>query len=955
MKIITQETLINSLNISRDSDILFLLGAGCSINSGCMAASKLVLEFKRRLYCAKYGIHYDDTTLINDVFFAEKLKEEFDDSSVDNPYSYYFEKCFPNSVERNIFIKEKFEAIKPSYGYLCFAHFLIEHKVKHVLTTNFDKLIEKAILKINDKYDFTVTSDNLHPVLSADINIVKLHGDYNYDGLKNTEEELKALSENLQRNILAINTRKIVVMGYSGQDNSVMSLLNKIVNLKPGVEIVWCNVVALDDNNEKVKEFLRLPCCSYCQIKGFDGLFEKLYKVYGRSNISIDKEYENIRNDNFILNVNHQPEEIVFNCNFLQESPSVYRVKYAIDSVSLKKINEESNLYIDKYKEYMYFTGCKEEFSKILNIPLNLIELVDLCEQKIPLVKKCKIIKEIIKQSKKKQGYKIFKDNIYIDSDNSIKTGLHINIEIFDGKICLITNVNYFVCSQGIRDVQKYEINRLKSNLYASKNYELRLQLINKILGIDLCFEYFGSKVAFSSMFMGNKSGGLFAEHYNCSLEPAMRGEKYKSTNQIKILTEYGPRKTLFTLDKIKVGVFCAEENKAQLKTYLKNLIEGTSIKGSDIIPKYNGFETTFNKRIEVIYDALPQFYAEKICAREDFDIDKFAAFCVRGIEKMYNERQIDIALIYVGDNFKNYRTSDGKDLHDIIKLTCANRYKTQFLEEKTINSIDNINKKILNLAIGIYTKTIGMSWYPDVYSKDTLFLGISFGVDSEGINVGCSQMFDGAGRGMQLIISQVSDKHRQNQYLSQKEAYDLGVKIRATYYRTSKINELKRIVIHRADPFRSEEIEGFKKAFEGIDDFALIQITDYTFFNSYRFSNGKCFGYPVKRGTVIKTSKDTAYVWTDGSVNNSDILDGKTYRNNKRGMGKPLKIRKFYGKTSINEVVDDLMYLTKMDFNSSDVIYSKLPVTLKYSKIVCDLLKQGKIEDDLISFEYVM
>ena len=90
--------------------------------------------------------------------------------------------------------------------------------------------------------------------------------------------------------------------------------------------------------------------------------------------------------------------------------------------------------------------------------------------------------------------------------------------------------------------------------------------------------------------------------------------------------------------------------------------------------------------------------------------------------------------------------------------------------------------------------------------------------------------MFDGAGRGMQLIISQVSDKHRQNQYLSQKEAYDLGVKIRATYYRTSKINELKRIVIHRADPFRSEEIEGFKKAFEGIDDFALIQITDYTF-----------------------------------------------------------------------------------------------------------------------------
>lgn len=164
----------------------------------------------------------------------------------------------------------------------------------------------------------------------------------------------------------------------------------------------------------------------------------------------------------------------------------------------------------------MYFIGSKEEIFKILNTPMNLIELVDLCEQKIPLVKKCKIIKEIIKQYKKKQGYKIFKDNIYVDSDNSIKTGLHINIENFDGKICLITNVNYFVCSQGIRDAQKHEINRLKSNLYASKNYDLRLQLINKIFGGDLCFEYFDSKVAFSSVSMGNKIGGLFAEHYNC-------------------------------------------------------------------------------------------------------------------------------------------------------------------------------------------------------------------------------------------------------------------------------------------------------------------------------------------------------------------------------------------------------------------------------------------------------
>ena len=104
-----------------------------------------------------------------------------------------------------------------------------------------------------------------------------------------------------------------------------------------------------------------------------------------------------------------------------------------------------------------------------------------------------------------------------------------------------------------------------------------------------------------------------------------------------------------------------------------------------------------------------------------------------------------------------------------------------------------------------------------------------------------------------------------------------------------------------------------------------------------------------------MKASNDVAYIWTDGSVVEGDVSNGKTYRNSKRGMGRPLKVKKFYGNISINQVANDLMYLTKMDFNSSDVLYSKLPVTLKYSRTVCDLIKEGNFEDELISFEYIM
>ena len=82
----------------------------------------------------------DDSTLINDEHFNKILNEEYP-SNMRNPYSYYFEKCFPNPSDRNKFIKECFLNVSPSYGYLCFADYLIRNKIKTVLTTNFDNLI----------------------------------------------------------------------------------------------------------------------------------------------------------------------------------------------------------------------------------------------------------------------------------------------------------------------------------------------------------------------------------------------------------------------------------------------------------------------------------------------------------------------------------------------------------------------------------------------------------------------------------------------------------------------------------------------------------------------------------------------------------------------------------------------------------------------------------------------
>lgn len=188
MRKYTQEELIRHLNLAKGTDLVFMLGAGCSIESGCMPANKLVLEFKKRIYCAQHGLKLNDNSLINDEAFVKEVDKELP-SNMANPYSYYFEKCFPNSLDRSKFIKENFQNISPSYGYYCFANYLIKNSIKIVLTTNFDSLVEKAVKKLDENYDMAFVSDAITPTLNNKLTVFKLHGDYNYDKLRNTEEE----------------------------------------------------------------------------------------------------------------------------------------------------------------------------------------------------------------------------------------------------------------------------------------------------------------------------------------------------------------------------------------------------------------------------------------------------------------------------------------------------------------------------------------------------------------------------------------------------------------------------------------------------------------------------------------------------------------------------------------------------------------------------------------------
>lgn len=952
MRIFDEIKLINKMAIAKHGDIAFLLGAGCSISSGCMSSKELVAEFKKRLYCAKHGVSYSDSFLVNDERLLDLIDKEYP-SNMPNPYAYYFEECFPDSLDRSKFIKSSFLESSPSYGYLCFADYLISNQISFVLTTNFDNLIEKSIKRLSENYDLTTRTEAILPLQESNLQIIKLHGDYNYDHLRNTNKELASLSGEFVQSLIAMKLKCLVVIGYSGTDDSIMNLLGELA--KRDVELIWCGIEDLSGCNKRILNLLNVnEISSYCRIENFDQLFSKLYKFSGRNNATIEQKVGTIKNNLFDLISNHKPERLISNANRLISNPFCYLFhrKISADAVSdfLKKTRD---CYVLQNKECFYVVGnietacCFFGFSRAEGLKSQI------CNLEINALLKCKLIKEIIKISCRSNGILVYHDNLYVNQISAIKEGLKISVELFDEKFCLLTNVNYFCVDEKNEINYKTSINRLKSKLFTKQNYEKRKELIGSVFHNSLKFEAFGCAVEFDPHEIEKCAED---GNYNCSAEPLMTVDHAESVNQIRLINNYGPRETAFSEEIIRVAVICPEEDRQKLRCFLNQIVYGTgrSAESDSIVPKFRGFSAVFHKQLNFIATGF-SFSKSQIFNSKYNSPEAFGSFCVKAIAKCY-ENNVDLVLLYIPSAFSKFKHEENFDLHDYIKLHCANKFKTQLLEERSIDLPDDINKRIFNLSVAIFTKTIGMPWYPKNYSKDTLFLGMSFGVDAKGVVVGCSQMFDGAGRGMQLIVSQVSDKHRKNQFLSEDEAYKLGLKILTTYYKSGKITPLKRIAIHRCSPFRSEEIAGFRKAFEGIDNFDLVQISDYCSFNCYPFRNGDCKSYPSLRGTAIKKTKSSAYVWTDGSIVSNEVLSGgRTYRNSKKGMGRPLEIRKFYGKSNVNQIVDDLLFLTKMDFNSCDVLFSKYPVTIKYSQIVCDILKQGPIEDELINFVYIM
>lgn len=202
------------------------LGAGASKSSGVPLASEMIAEWRKMAFNEAGPPNVD---------FESWCKEDEQQAWFGKPeeYSILFEKLFPDERARQRYMEAKIEGASPSWGYLYLANLMQYGFFNICFTTNFDDLLHQALSTYAGYNPIVCSADSQVmsiSIMSRRAKIIKLHGDYLFKKLKNTCEELKQLDPNMAAKLGEFaKVCGMVVLGYNGQDVSIMSILEELL------------------------------------------------------------------------------------------------------------------------------------------------------------------------------------------------------------------------------------------------------------------------------------------------------------------------------------------------------------------------------------------------------------------------------------------------------------------------------------------------------------------------------------------------------------------------------------------------------------------------------------------------------------------------------------------------------------------------------------------------------
>lgn len=225
----------------RAPNIMWFLGAGTSAAAGIPTANNMIWDFRRTIYCSTQRVPVRNCPDLGDPSLRARLRSFFEARGAfppegsDEEYAAYFEAAYPNEADRRRYLQRAVESAVPSYGHVALAALAKLDKARTIWTTNFDRMVEDAIVSVFGSSGKLVVAalDNADLAKQAIDEsrfplLVKLHGDFHSRRLKNTDAELRNQDGRLRAALVdACKRNGLAVVGYSGRDSSVMDALDE--------------------------------------------------------------------------------------------------------------------------------------------------------------------------------------------------------------------------------------------------------------------------------------------------------------------------------------------------------------------------------------------------------------------------------------------------------------------------------------------------------------------------------------------------------------------------------------------------------------------------------------------------------------------------------------------------------------------------------------------------------
>ena len=244
------DAFVRSVGVNRATQHALFLGAGASVSSGIPSAEKCIWEWKRSIFATNNPSLEEQFSELSLPSVQSRIQEWLDRKGTFPPagsageYEFYIEQCYPIKENRQAYFQDRIRSAKPHVGYRLLSHLAQSDIVRSVWTTNFDGFATRTAA------DFNLTTievgidcqERLHRIPSkGELVCVSLHGDYRYDSLKNTQAELQTQETKLREVLIKdLCNTPMIVIGYSGRDQSVMEVF-KTAYTRQGVgTLYWC-------------------------------------------------------------------------------------------------------------------------------------------------------------------------------------------------------------------------------------------------------------------------------------------------------------------------------------------------------------------------------------------------------------------------------------------------------------------------------------------------------------------------------------------------------------------------------------------------------------------------------------------------------------------------------------------------------------------------------------------